>query len=793
MATNRIQRAAVIGAGVMGRGIAAHLANARLHVDLLDIVPPEPGEDDDPSDPEFRNRLAREAIEQMPDDKPLSAVYSDRNLDLIRPGNVEDHLDRLESVDLVIEAVPENMSIKQDTFDKIERHVGDDAIVASNTSGLSIDGMLEGRSDSFRRRFLVTHFFNPVRVMKLLEIVPGPETDAEVVETMESFGRDTLGKGIVHAKDTTNFIANRIGVHGMMTIIHKMDDYDMTVEDVDQVFGRPMARPKSAVFQTADMVGLDTFVHVADNCHDSLTDDEDRDYFQVPEFMREMVEEGWTGRKAGKGFYHKTDDDLLVLRPDSMEYTSRDKSDFDSLDVSGSPADKVEQVVVDGEDRAAEFAREVTLESLAYTARRLGEIADDIVNIDRGMRWGFNWELGPFQIWDAIGLQWGVDQMNEAGIDVPDWVETMLEEGRESFYKTQGTNRLFYDPTAGEYREIPSDPKRVDIDILRESDRVIESNDGASLLDMGDGVALVEFHSKRNSIDPDIIDILHAGIDHVETQDWNGLVVGNNADNFSVGANVMLILMNARQGQWEPIEQMVERFQDANQRMRYSDKPVVTAPHGQTLGGGAEVAMAGNSIVAAGETYMGLVEFGVGLIPGGSGNLQLLRNLYGRYTDDSDVDALPFIRKAFMQIGQAQVAKSGEKAREAGFLTDGDTVALNGDHILELAKQRVLGLARSGFEPPRPSKFRLPGREGAATVDMQLYDMAEAGYITEYERHIGQKLARVLTGGDTTPNALVSEEKLLELEREAFLSLCGEEKTMERMQHMLQEGKPLRN
>jgi len=793
MATQRIRSAAVVGAGTMGRGIAAHLANARVPVDLLDIVP-EPGEDDDVDDPEFRNKLAREAIEQMPNDKPVSATYTDKDLDRITPGNVEDHLDRLADVDWIIEAVPEVLEIKRDTYDKIEENAGSDTIVTSNTSGLSIEGMMEGRSDEFRERFLVTHFFNPVRVMKLLELVPGEKTDPEVVETIEEFGRNELGKGIVFAKDTTNFIANRIGVHGMMTIMQRMEEYDLPIEDVDQIFGEPMARPSSAVFQTADMVGLDVFVDVANNCHESLTDDEHRDVFEVPDYLQKLVDNGWTGQKAGKGFYEKTDDGILCLRPDSFEYEMKEKSDFESLeDAEGSPSERVHAVVVEGDDRAAEFAREVTLESLAYTARRLGEIADDVVNIDRGLRWGFNWELGPFEVWDAIGLKWGVDQMQERDIDVPAWVEGMVEEGYESFYTSEGATDLYYDVDEADYLEVPTDEYDIRIADLEAREREIAGNDGATVYDMGDGVALLEFHTKRNSIDPDVISMTGTAIDEVEERDWNGLVIGNNADHFSVGANIMLIMMNAQQQQWEPIEEMVTEFQKVNQRLRYSPKPVVTAPHGQTLGGGAEVAMAGNAIQAAGETYMGLVEVGVGLIPGGSGNLQLLRNLFGPHSDDEDFDALPFIQKAFMQIGMGEVARSAEKAREAGFLTASDRVTLNGDHVLYRAKERVLGMAASDFKPPRPSKFRLPGKDGVSTVDMQLYGMEQSGYITSYDRHIGNKLATVLCGGETASTAVVTEDRLLELEREAFLSLCGEQKTQERLQHMLQHGKPKRN
>lgn len=791
MATKRIRKAVVIGGGVMGSGIAAHLANARIPVHLLDIVP-NPGEDDDPNDPDFRNSLARGAIEKMKKASP-SPIYLERDLELITPGNVEDDLDVLADADWVVEAVPEKMSIKQSTFAKIEEHAGDDTIIASNTSGLSIEGMLEGRSDAFKERFLVTHFFNPVRYMKLLELVPAEATSQEVVDTMVEFGRDVLGKGIVFGKDTTNFVANRIGVHGMMTIIDLMPEYDMSIEDVDQVFGKPMGRPKSAVFRTADVVGLDTFVHVAKNCYDTLTEDEDREVFQVPEFIQEMTEKGWTGQKAGKGFYEKTDEGILALRPETMEYELRDKSEFDSLDsAKGSPAEKINYVVREGEDKAADFAREATFRSLAYSARRLGEIADDVVNIDRGMRWGFNWKLGPFQTWDAIGVKWATAQMHDKGIDVPDWVDQMVEAGHDSFYTWDGATRKYYDPFDGEYKPVPTDEKEISLDVIKRSDKKVMGNDGASLYDMGDGVALLEFHTKMNSVDNDIIEMMEKAADEVD-ENWRGLVIGNGSENFSAGANLMLILMNARSGNWDDIEEMIERFQSANQKMRYLSKPVVSAPRGLTLGGGAEVAMGANAIQAAGELYMGLVEVGVGLIPGGGGNLQLLRNIFGEVADESDFDPLPFLQKTFMNIGMGEVAKSADEARKAGFLTRTDEISINADHRLHHAKQKVIGLAESGFTPPRPTKFRLPGEDGVATMDMMLYGMQTQYQISEHDRLIGRKLATVLCGGDTTRANLTSEETLLELEREAFLSLCGEEKSQERMQHMLMNNKPLRN
>lgn len=794
MATKHIRKAAVIGGGVMGRGIAAHLANARIPVLLLDIVPPKPGEGDDVNSPAFRNKFALNAITNIKKEKP-SAIYSHLDIDLITPGNVEDHLELLAGVDWIVEAVPESLPIKKATFDKIEKHANPEAIIASNTSGLSIKAMLEGRPESFKKRFLVTHFFNPVRYMKLLEIVEAEDTDPEVTKTMVEFGEKVLGKGIVFGKDTTNFIANRIGVHGMMTIMHTMPKYEMTIEDVDAIFAKPMGRPKSAVFRTADVVGLDTFVHVATNCYDTLTEDDEREIFKVPQYMKTLVERGWTGSKAKQGFMRKGKGGIEVLDLNTLEYRERNKPEYASLAAAkGSPAARIKKVVVEGDDKAAKFAKEITLRSLAYTARLLGEIADDILNVDRGMRWGFNWDLGPFQTWDAIGVKWGAEQMKAEGISYPTWVNEMVAKGNDSFYKWEGNKELYYDYREHTYRPIPQHEMEISLEVLKKTDNTkVFGNDGATLHDMGDGVALLEFHTKMNSIDDDIISMMHRAIDEVENNDWEGLVIGNSSDNFSAGANLLLVLMNARAGNWTDIESMVKQFQDANQRMRFSSKPVVAAPTGLTLGGGAEVALGANAIQAAGELYMGLVEVGVGLIPGGAGTLGLLRNHFGRHATNTNLNPVSIIQDVFMAIGMAKVATSAEEARELGFLSADDVVTINRDHLLYRAKQRVLGMSRAGFVAPRPMKFNLPGRDGAATIDTMLYSMEQNNQVSAHDRLIGAKLGSVLTGGSTTPKIAVSEQYILDLEREVFLSLCGEEKSQARMEYMLMNNKPLRN
>jgi 3-hydroxyacyl-CoA dehydrogenase len=640
----------------------------------------------------------------------------------------------------------------------------------------------------------VTHFFNPVRYMKLLELVQGPETSPTVVQAMHKFGEEVLGKGIVYGKDTTNFIANRIGVYGMMKTMEEMLKAELTVEEVDKVFGPAMGRPKSAVFRTADIVGLDTFIHVAQNCYDTLPDDEERAIFAIPQFMAKMVEAGMLGAKSGKGFYTKTKEGILSLDLSTLAYKAQKDVKFDSVGAARkakTAGDKI-ATVVKGDDKAAKFAEKVTLSVLAYASRRIPEIADDIVNIDRGLRWGFGWDLGPFETWDAIGVRYGLERMQALGIEPAPWVKQMVEAGGERFYDAADTYNTYYDIGAGKPASIPASPRALTMDAIRRAGCKVKTTFSATLWDMLDDVLLVEFHSKMNAIDDDIIDLMHDAVDIAE-RDFKAIVIGNDGGNFSAGANIMALLMGAKSGQFDQIDRMITRFQQANQRMRYSRIPVVTAPYGLTLGGGAEVTMGGNAIQAAAETYIGLVEFGVGLIPGGGGNLQLLRNIYAPFAADPDFDPFPFIKKAFLSIGMAKVATSAEEAREAGFFLASDGVSMNRDFLLSDAKARALGMAAAGFTPPRPTQFLLPGRSGKATIDMLLYDMLLNRQISEHDRLIGSKLSTVLTGGDCSPSTPVSESYLLELERENFLSLCGEEKTQDRLAHMLQFGKPLRN
>ncbi|MBE2253826.1 MAG: enoyl-CoA hydratase/isomerase family protein [Myxococcus sp.] len=794
----KIRKVAVLGAGVMGSGIAAHLANAGIPVLMLDIVPPRAEPTDKPDSKAFRNKFALSAMANLVKQRP-APLMSQKALALIEVGNFEDDLSRLKECDWVVEVIKEDLKLKNDLFRKLEKLVHADCIVSSNTSGMSIKGMVDGTADDFKKRFLVTHFFNPVRYMKLLELVAGEKTDPAIMKRVHEFGERTLGKGIVYGKDTTNFIANRIGTYGMMRTLQLMEQHGLSIEEIDKIFGPAMGRPSSAVFRTADLVGLDTFFHVTKNCYDSLPGDEARETFKAPAFLEKMIEKKMLGDKTGGGFYKKSKGDggekeILVLDLKTLEYRAQAKVRFESLGAAKDVEELPERIrtVMNGSDKAAKFAEQVTLDTLAYASRRLGEIADDYVNIDRGMRWGFAWDLGPFETWDAYGVEKGVKRMKELGIAVAPWVDEMLKAGRTSFYARDGLNDTYWDVKAKASKPVDRIARQISVELLKRGNKKVDGNESATLWDMGDGILQLELHTKMNSIDTLIIEMMNKAVDVAE-KDWKGIVIGNDGANFSAGANIAMLLWAIKDNQWEDVRKLVGGFQQANQRLRYSSIPVVTAPFALTLGGGAELTMAGNFVQAAAETYMGLVEVGVGLIPGGGGNLQMLRNLYGLHVGSKDMDALPFLKKAFLAIGTAKVATSGEEAKEAGFMNPQDGISMSRDHQLADAKAVALGMANGGFRPPRPATFFLPGRSGAATIDMMLYDMQLNHQISEHDRTIGKKLATVLTGGDTSASVATTEARLLELELEAFLSLCGEEKTQARIEHMLTKGKPLRN
>jgi 3-hydroxyacyl-CoA dehydrogenase len=797
----QIKRVAVLGAGVMGSGIAAHLAGVGLHTLLLDIVPPELSDEDKKrgvkrSDMSFRNRFADSAIQRAKKQKKPPVFYHPNDTDLITAGNFEDDLGKISECDWVIEVIIENLDIKRKLFTQLDEFRQPGTVITSNTSGLKIADMVEGRSEDFIKNFFVTHFFNPVRFMRLLELVPGEDTDPEVFAAMAKFGADRLGKGIVFGKDTPNFVANRIGTFGMMYALHAMVREDFTVEEMDALFGPATGRPKSALFRTADIVGLDTLAHVSQNCYDVLVDDEGRDTFKPPAFLDEMLKRKWLGQKTKGGFYKKVGKEIQALDLKTFEYKTKEKVRADSLGKArkiDSAGDKI-KMVINSDDKFGKLAWESTAQTLAYAARRLGEIADDVVNIDNGMKWGFNWDLGPFETWDAIGLAESVERMKADDIDLPDWVDTMIEAGHTTFYAGTAEVPTFYDVTSGSYKPIPRDDREINLPALRESDAVVKKNSGATLFDIGDGVLMLSFHTKMNAVDNDIIEMLHASVTLAEEDGWNGVVIGHDhKDVFSAGANLFGVLMGINQGKWDDLDTMIKSFQQATLRLRNSDIPVVAAPAGLALGGGAEIVMGCDAIRAHCELYMGLVEVGVGLIPGGGGNLQMIDRTCGDLPDRADFDPMPHLQQAFQNIAMAQVSMGGEDGRVKGMLRTSDQVTLNRELLLHDAKQTVLGLARAGYRKPRPQKYRLPGKSGAATFQWMVENMKLGGFVSEHDQKIARKLSWVLCGGDTSTRVHVTADQILDLEREAFLSLCGEKKTQERMQHMLMKNKPLRN
>lgn len=782
-----IRRAAVLGAGVMGRGIAAHLAGVGIDVLLLDIVPP--GETS--TAPAARNRFAASGLQAAIKNRP-ALFYDADDACWITVGNFADDLDRVAEVDWIIEVVKEDLAIKRDLFEKLDRLRKPGTLISSNTSGLPLADLIEGRSADFQQHFIITHFFNPVRYMKLLEVVTGPATRPGLVDAFETFARETLGKGVVYAKDSPAFVANRVGTFSMMYTVHRMLEEGHSPELVDTIFGAPMARPKSAVFRTADVVGLDTLALVSSHLYEDLPDDEMRRFFKVPAPLQKLIDNGWLGSKSGQGAYKKVGRDILTYDPYTGEYRAAEKPRFDSIKAAKNESDPGRRIkkMISADDAAARFAWDSLAQTLVYAARHLDAMAFDLVQIDNGMKWGYAWDLGPFEIWDAIGVTESVARMTADGIDVPKWVHAMLAAGRTSFYEGDFGERTFWDHTretaapevlSPRYRHLPSTLKHTSL---------VAKNHGARLWDIGDGVACVEFRTKMNAVDADILGLLNQAVDRAEA-DFDALVIANHdARAFSIGANIMMIVGAAQQGAWEQIRQMIAAFQQTCLKLRHSRIPVVAAPAGMTFGGGAEICLGANAIQAHAELYMGLVEVGVGLIPGGGGCFALLHN---KQSGGPDTDPTVYLRDTFMAIGMARVATSAREAQTMGFLRANDRITMDREELIEAAKQRALGMARSDFRPPRPRSLKVAGRTGHATLYSALWDMNQSGQISEHDMLIGQRLARVLSGGDVAAGTEVSELRFHELEQEAFLSLCGEEKTLARIQHMLTTNKPLRN
>lgn len=791
----QIKKAAVLGSGVMGSGIAAHLANIGIPTILLDIVPRELTDSEKAKgltleDKAVRNRISEAGKQNLLKQKP-APLTSKKNLSLIEAGNFEDDMERLKEVDWIIEVVVEDLKIKRQVFAKVDECRKQGSIVSSNTSGISVEAMGENRSEDFQKHFLGTHFFNPPRYLKLLEIIPTKHTDPDVLSFMKEFGEDVLGKGVVEAKDTPNFIANRIGTYGLLITVQEMLKGGYSVGEIDSITGPLIGRPKSATFRTLDVVGLDTFVHVANNVYEQV-EGKEKEAFEVPTFMKEMLNKGWLGGKSGQGFFLKQGKEILELDPTTLQYGPRKKLKTAATELSKQEkgtANKLKALVY-ADDRAGQLLWGVLSPSLIYSATLLGTIADDVVAIDKAMKWGFGWELGPFEIWDAIGLEKSVQKMTESGEVVPAWVQEMLEKGFTSFYKEENGDLYYYQN--GDYQLIEENVKAINLKRLKKQNGVIKKNSGASLIDIGDGVALLEFHSKGNSLGLDIIQMIHFAIDEVE-KNYKGLVIGNQGKNFSVGANLAMILMEAQDDNFFELDMVVRQFQQAMMKIKYSQKPVVSAPFGMTLGGGTEICLPTAHIQASSETYMGLVEAGVGLIPGGSGNKELYIKHLNSMPSGVEYDLQKVANKVFEMIAMAKVSTSGEEARDNNFLNFADGISVNGDHQLYDAKQVVLSLAEKGYRPPVRKKIPVVGETGYATLLLGAQAMFYSGYISEHDLKIAKKLAYVIAGGKVPYGTEVDEQYLLDLEKEAFMSLLAEPKTQARMQHMLIKGKPLRN
>jgi 3-hydroxyacyl-CoA dehydrogenase len=801
----RIEKAAVLGAGTMGAQIAAHLANAGIPTLLLDVVPKEPTPEEaakglTTESKDVRDRIARAGLEAAKKAKP-AAFFSETAAALVSTGNFEDDLPRLKDCDIIIEAVVENLEIKRKLFERVEKVRKPGSVVASNTSGIPIRQIAEGFSEEFRAHFLGTHFFNPPRYLHLVELIRTEWTSPEVSCSVYGFLDRRLGKGVVVAKDRPNFIANRIGTFGALVTLKTLEEDGYTIEEVDRMTGPALGRPKSATFRTFDIVGLDVLTHVARNLYEAVPDDEEREAYRLPEFVEQMVNKGILGDKTKGGFYQKRKGedgarDIWTLDVASLEYRPQQKAKLPALEAAKNIEDTRARVksLVWGKERAGQFLWKTMSRVFAYAANRIPEIADTVVEVDRAMKWGFGWELGVFEAWDAIGVEKSVERMKEEGRAIPANVQKMLDAGATSFYKTEGGREFYFDFASGVYVPVAEQPGVIVLKSVKERTGVIKKNAGASLVDIGDGVACLEFHSKMNSIGGDTLSMLKAALTEVE-KNFVGLVVANQGQNFSVGANLMLVLLGAQEEDWDELNLAIRAFQQATMSLRYSPKPVVVAPFQMTFGGGCEMTLHADRARASAETYIGLVEVGVGLIPAGGGTKEMLvRALDSIPPGVTEADPFPFVKRAFETIALAKVATSAAEARGLGFLREEDSYSMNADRLVADAKQEVLSLAASGYTQPRERRDVLAlGNSALSTIKLGIHQMKRGGFISDHDAVIGEKLARILTGGDLNHETRVSEQYLLDLEREAFLSLCGQRGTQERIAHMLKTGKPLRN
>lgn len=798
----RIKKVAIIGSGIMGSGIACHFANIGVEVLLLDIVPRELNDKEKAKgltldDKIVRNRLVNDALKASLKSKP-SPIYSQKFAERITTGNIDDDLHLIKDVDWIMEVVVERLDIKQQVFEKIEQYRTPGTIISSNTSGIPIKFMNEGRSDDFKQHFAVTHFFNPPRYLKLFEVVPGPNCKQEITDFLMAYGEKFLGKTSVLAKDTPAFIGNRIGIFGIQSLFHQVKELGLTVEEVDKLTGPVIGRPKSATFRTVDVVGLDTLVHVANGIYENCPNDEAHELFKLPGFINTMMENKWLGSKTGQGFYKKSVNadgkkEILTLDLDTLEYRSKKKAKFATLELTKTidkPIDRF-KVLVGGKDKAGEFYRKNFAAMFEYVSNRIPEISDEVYRIDDAMKAGFGWENGPFEIWDAIGVEKGIEIMEAEGKTPAGWVTEMLANGSSSFYSIKEGATYYYGIPEKKQSKKPGQDSFIILDNIRKSKEVFK-NSGVVIEDLGNGILNCEFQSKMNTIGGDVLAGLNKAVDLAE-KDFQGLVIGNQATNFSVGANIGMIFMMAVEQEYDELNMAIKYFQDTMMRMRYSSIPTIAAPHGMALGGGCELSMHADKVVAAAETYIGLVEFGVGVIPGGGGSKEMALRAQDLF-HKGDVQ-LNVLQEHFLTIGMAKVATSAYEAFDLGILQKGkDVVVVNKDRQIAEAKKHALLLAEAGYtQPVKRKDILVLGKQALGMFLVGTDSMEASKYISEHDQKIANKLAYVMAGGDLSEPTRVSEQYLLDIEREAFLSLCTERKTLERIQHMLKTGKPLRN
>lgn len=803
-----IKKVAVIGSGIMGSGIACHFANIGVEVLLLDIIPNQLSSDEEKKgltleNKSVRNRLVNEHLAHSLKSKP-SPIYNQKFASRITTGNTTDDLAKIANVDWIIEVVVERLDIKKLVFEQIEKYRKPGTLVTSNTSGIPIHFMSEGRSEDFQKHFCGTHFFNPARYLKLFEIIPGPQTSSEIIDFLTIYGEKFLGKTSVVAKDTPAFIGNRIGIFGIQSLFHLVKELGLTIEEVDKLTGPVIGRPKSATFRTVDVVGLDTLVHVANGIYENCPNDEKHDLFQLPDFIKKMMENNWLGSKTGQGFYKKSPSpalpkgegvkfEILSLDLNTLEYRAAKKASFATLELTKTIAKPIDRfkILVTGKDKAGEFYRKSFASMFAYVSNRIPEIADELYKIDDAMKAGFGWENGPFEIWDAIGVEKGIEIMKAEGLEPNSWVNDMLASGNSSFYTIKEGATYYYSIPNKTQTKVPSQDAFIILNNIRESKKVW-SNSGAIIQDLGDGILNLEFQSKMNTIGGDVLEAINKAIDLSEKQ-YQGLVIGNQAANFTVGANIGMIFMMAVEQEYDELNMAIKMFQDTMMRVRYSGIPVIVAPHGMTLGGGCEMSMHADKVVAAAESYIGLVEFGVGVIPGGGGSKEMTLRASDLFRKN-DVE-LNVLQEYFLTVAMAKVSTSAYEAFDLGILQHGkDIVVVNKDRQIAEAKKHALLMAEAGYtQPIRRNDVKVLGKQ-ALGMFLVGTDQMEAGkYISEHDKKIANKLAYVMAGGDLSEPTLVSEQYLLDIEREAFLSLCTERKTLERIQFMLTKGKPLRN